>query len=186
MKSLILCFGTVFLASDDLRPEPRTLYPTIKAERTAAPTTVELMAFPARSCSSRCLSLVSKSLSNGRPCRESASRPQSGPPRVVIYGMPQGVMQPTIPYARVSVSRSRPCERSMHLLHTVRRDVVQIIDIQDWKGALTLCSSCRIHSHQACAESSHRWYPKPSQAEISHTSARRNQAFEKFHPLETD
>ena len=179
---LLLCFGTVFLALDGLRPAPRTLYPTIKAERTAAPTTVELMAFPARSCSSRYLSLVSSSLSNGRPCRESASRPQSGPPRVVIYGMPQGVMQPTIPYARVSVSRSRPCERSMHLLFKIRRDVFQM---KDWK-VLTLCSSYHIRSHQACAGSWHRWYPKPSQVEISHTSARQNQAFGKFHPLAID
>ena len=171
-----MCFNWVFFGTDSLR----TLCPTINAERTAAPTTVELMAFPARSCSSRCLSLVSSSLSNGRPWRASASRPQSGPPRVVMYGMPQGVMQPTSPYARVSVSRSRPWDRSMHLLY-----YVNLVLLNKAKRVLTLYNSYHIHSPQASAKSSHQWYPKPSLATTSHTSAMRNPASDKSHPPET-
>lgn len=116
-----LRFGADTSLEHGLFPTSKIWYPTRRADRTAAPTTVELIAFPARSCNSRCLSLVSNSLFSGSPCRAKASRPQSGPPRVVMYGIPQGVMQPTSPYARLSVSRSRPCERSMHRLKTVNR-----------------------------------------------------------------
>lgn len=110
--------GTIFLGVSwylsefgeisSVLPASRALYATIKADRVAAPTTVELIAFPAKSCNSRCDSFVKRSLSKGKPWSERASRPQSGPPRVVMYGIPQGVIQPMIPNARPSISRSIP------------------------------------------------------------------------------
>lgn len=109
-------FGIQLLGVGECSPGGSTLCPTIRAESTAAPTTVELMAFPARSCRSRGDSLVSRSLFTGRPCSARASSPHRGPPLVVIYGIPAGVMQPTMPNARLSTSRSTPWESSMHLL----------------------------------------------------------------------
>ncbi|BCS02606.1 uncharacterized protein AKAW2_60869A [Aspergillus luchuensis] len=97
-------------------PGFRILCPLINAERIATPTTVEVIAFPARSCNSRCVSRVSRSRLSGKPCNAKDSRPQRGPPLVEIYGIPAGVMHPTIPGARTSISRSIPCESSMHLL----------------------------------------------------------------------
>eukprot|EP00959_Pyramimonas_sp_CCMP1952_P460542 9480053-Pyramimonas_sp.AAC.1 len=56
---------------------------TQSAARMQVPTTVEVMALPARSAIWSSLSRVSSRSSTGMPWRESASRPTRGPPRLV-------------------------------------------------------------------------------------------------------
>lgn len=74
--------------------------------RRAAPTTVVLMALPAKSLMPRSLRLPSKSLAVGMPCSLRCSQPIKGAPREVKKTVPVGVRQLMIPILTVSWSRS--------------------------------------------------------------------------------
>lgn len=76
------------------------------AESMHTPTTVVVMAFPARSLICPSDSRVSSRSSTGMPCRESASTPTSGPPRFVTKGTMDGVRHGQMPAAPLPVVRS--------------------------------------------------------------------------------
>ena len=79
---------------------------TSSAESMHAPTTVVVMAFPARSDIWPSLSRVRSRSSTGMPCSDSASMPTSGPPRLVTNGTMEGVRHGQMPAAPLPVVRS--------------------------------------------------------------------------------
>jgi hypothetical protein len=84
---------------------------SMSAESMHAPTTVVVMALPARSLIWFSVSRVSRRSSTGIPWRLSASMPTSGPPRLVTNGTMDGVRQGQIPAAPDPVVLSTFWER---------------------------------------------------------------------------
>jgi hypothetical protein len=82
-SGVLLSSSMSIISSSSLFPGSIFFIPTIRAEIIDAPTTVEDMAFPARSRRLSSLSLVKRSSSIGRPCKLNASKPNNGPPRFV-------------------------------------------------------------------------------------------------------
>mmetsp|Transcript_6110 Transcript_6110/g.23078 ORF Transcript_6110/g.23078 Transcript_6110/m.23078 type:complete len:228 (+) Transcript_6110:5637-6320(+) len=71
-----------------------------------APTTVVVIALPARSLIWPSDSLVNSKSSTGMPCKDNASIPTNGPPRFVTNGTMEGVRHGQIPAAPLPVVRS--------------------------------------------------------------------------------
>src|SRR5271170_7761893 len=108
---------SIFISAPPV-PGSRCFVPTMRAAMMADPTTVEDIAFPAKSRRLSSLSLVKRSSSIGRPCILNASRPNTGPPLFEMYGSPCGVRHGQIAYLEDANPLSTFCDKFNTWLHT--------------------------------------------------------------------
>jgi hypothetical protein len=84
----------------------------MRAERMAGPTTVEVMAFPARSCNSLDVSVVREILFKGMPCRIKFSSAVNALPASEAKLWPDGVIHPIMPNGAASSFMYTFCDTS--------------------------------------------------------------------------